>query len=154
MKNLKLKFNNVCVTEDSEVEIEEGVLDSYKWRGYINKDGMSSVVSYEVKDDGVCGEIDEVFKEFVSCDEEWFSENEEDREKVLKGLNDLREMLFSSGGVLVSWSVEYDRNLMVIWKELYDEDGELIDENVCYDDGKEGMEWYNREYDESEFESE
>ena len=149
----KLKLFNVVVDEDGFVgELEESNVVEYKWKGYISKDGMCDVVEWNLEEDGVSG-VDEYVKSFMGgINREWKFEKEVgEKEKLLKGVEILKELLFSCGGVLISWSVEYDWNLCVVLKELFDEDGEVINESEYYDDGELGMEWYNREVDESEF---
>jgi len=142
--NKVFNFYNVSVDEDGYVSVEEGKVGNYKWKGFINKDSGSII---EEKD------IDEKVEEFLSDgnNEEWFGEEVGEKEKLLKGIENIKEWLVSVGGIVVIWSVEYDWNMCVVSKDLFDEDGECLEEDVCFDDGEEVLEWFNREVDESEF---
>ncbi len=143
----KLMFVNVCIDEDGYVIIEDGEIESYKWRGYIRNEeyGCSRVVD----------NVEEVRNEMLKggVNSKWFNDEEFgkiEKEKLIDGLLRI-EGLFCGGiiGMLISWSVEYDDNLMLLYEvEIGDEDegDEYIEGCVS------GEVWYNREYDESELE--
>jgi len=148
----KLMIFNIGVDEDGVVCVEEKELEDYKWKGYINKDGMCEVIEYEFKDNGEedLSKLDDVIEEWLEKDKDWFSDNVEEKKKLVNGLEGLKGVLFSCKGLLVRWGVEYDDNLCVIYE--VDDDFDDVDFSNVVEGKEKELEWFNREVDESEFE--
>jgi hypothetical protein len=131
-----LKIFNIGFDEDGLYLKDEGKLDEYKWRGYIcEKGGMSGILKdydKDIKDSKVGG-----------VNDEWFNgDGKEEWGKFEKGYEKFKELKEEFGGVVIGWSVECDDN----WILIYDENNKDVEEEVEV--------WFNREYDESEFEDE
>lgn len=148
-----LKYFGVCIDEDGCVNIDDVLVKDFKWKGYVNEN-CGSVVKWSNENcermEDIKGEIDVVMDRMLNggVNKEWFNEDEdgkEEKEKLLKGFENIKELLFSCGGVLVGWGIEYDDNLGVLVVDN--------DEEVVYNDKVDEIEeWFKREVDDSEFE--